>query len=55
MWNDQSYHHVKLVLVILDPEDHGHGLTDLDDSGHLAGVGALANLLKRWFICYYYL
>jgi hypothetical protein len=28
----------------LDPEDHGHGLPDLDDPADLAGPGALPHL-----------
>ena len=37
-------HHVELVLVVLDTQDHRHGLADLHDAGDLAGVGALAHL-----------
>ena len=40
-------HHVKLVLVILNPQHHRHSLADLHNSGHLAGVGTLANLEIR--------
>ena len=37
-------HHVKLVLVVLDPEHHGHRLPDLHNPAHLARVRPLANL-----------
>ena len=36
--------HVELLLVVLDGEHHGHGLADLDEAGHLAGPGSLADL-----------
>lgn len=36
--------HVELVLVVLDGEDHGHGLSDLDDPAHFARPRALAHL-----------
>ena len=36
--------HVELVLVVLDPENHGHRLTNLHDSGDLARPGPLAHL-----------
>ena len=42
-----AHHHVKLVLVVLDAQDHGHRLADLDDVGDLGGVGALADLEKE--------
>ena len=38
------HQHVKLVLIILDAHDHGHGLTNLDYTRHLTGPGTLANL-----------
>ena len=41
-----SDHHVELVFIILDTEDHGHGLTDLHNTAHLTGIRALANLDK---------
>jgi hypothetical protein len=36
--------HVELVLVVLDSEDHGHGLTNFDDSRHFRGPWSLSNL-----------
>mgnify|MGYP007086835779 CR=1 FL=1 len=36
--------HVKLLLIVLDGKHHGHGLADLDEAGHLASPGALADL-----------
>ena len=39
-----THHHVKLILVILHTEHHGHGLSNLDDAAHLTGIGALTNL-----------
>ncbi len=40
-------HHVELVFIVLDPEHHGHGLTDLDDSRHLRGVRTLSDLTEK--------
>ena len=39
-----THHHVELVLVILHPEHHGHGLANLDNAAHFTGIGALTNL-----------
>lgn len=39
-----SDQHVELLLVVLDSQDHRHGLSDLDQAGHLAGPGTLADL-----------
>ena len=39
-----SDQHVELLLVILDSQHHGHGLSDLDKAGHLTGPGTLSNL-----------
>lgn len=39
-----SNEHVKLLLVVLDSQDHGHGLADLDKSADLAGPRTLAHL-----------
>ena len=36
--------HVKLLFIILDSKHHGHGLTNLDQTGHLAGPWTLAHL-----------
>lgn len=38
------HQHVELVLVVFDSQYHRHGLTDLDDAGHLAGPRTLADL-----------
>merc|ERR1719507_2346928 len=42
--NTVPHHHVKLVLVVLNPEHHGHRLSDLHDPAHLACIRTLANL-----------
>ena len=39
-----SDQHVELLLIVLDGEHHGHGLADLDEAGHLASPGTLADL-----------
>ena len=39
-----SDHHVKLLLVILDGKDHGHGLSNLDKSRDFRSPGALSDL-----------
>ncbi len=44
MSNTIADQHIKLVLLVLDTQHHGHGLTDLHDAAHLAGPGAFANL-----------
>ena len=49
MSNTIADHHVELVLVVLNTEDHGHGLADLDNTAHLAGVRSLANLQNNIF------
>ena len=36
--------HVELLLVVLDGEDHGHSLADLDEAANLGGPGSLADL-----------
>ena len=45
-WPQPTDHHVELVLVVLDAQDHGHRLADLDDARHLAGVRSFANLRR---------
>ena len=51
MSNTIADQHIKLVLLVLDTQHHGHGLTDLHDAAHLAGPGAFANLkIKKWVI-----
>jgi len=39
-----THQHVKLLLVVLDGENHGHGLSDLDKAADLGGPGTLADL-----------
>ena len=39
-----AHQHVELLLVVLDSQDHGHGLSDLDKAGHLTGPGSLSDL-----------
>lgn len=39
-----SHQHVKFILVILDSQNHCHGLANLHDAGHLAGPWTLADL-----------
>ena len=39
-----SDQHVELLLIVLDSQDHGHGLPDLDKAGHLTGPGSLPDL-----------
>ena len=29
-----AHHHVKLVLVVFNTENHGHGLADFNDAGY---------------------
>ena len=40
--------HVELVLVVLDSQDHGHRLADLDDAAHFRGPRTFAHLRKKW-------
>ena len=47
-WPQPTDHHVELVLVVLDAQDHGHRLADLDDAGHLAGVRSFADLRRNF-------
>jgi len=39
-----SNHHVKLLLIILDSEHHGHGLSNLDEATHFGGPWSLSDL-----------
>ena len=37
-----TYHHIKLVVLILDSKYHGHSLTNLDNTRHFTGPGAFS-------------
>lgn len=39
-----AYEHVEFAVVILDGQDHGHRLADLDQAGHFRSPRALADL-----------
>lgn len=39
-----SHKHVKLVLIVLDGKDHGHGLSDFDDARDLGSPRTFADL-----------
>ena len=36
--------HVKLILLILDTQNHGHGLANLDNATHFTGPGTFSRL-----------
>lgn len=42
-----SNHHVELVVVVFNGEDHGHGLADFDKAGHFGGPGSFSNLREE--------
>ena len=37
-----TYHHIKLVVLILDSKYHGHSLTNLDNTRHFTGPGTFS-------------